>query len=137
MCGVGLRYTADRENVARIRGVRDPTVKSVVSREAWQRPARYDNYIYIIIYLQNPDTYNRCSAKNKVRASMDTNTIIIESVDSIVESVDSIAGMNRVLVLSSHEFGGKLSIVYRLFAITKSRTAYIHPYQSYDDYYYT
>ena len=49
---VGLRYTADRENVARIRGVRDPTVKSVVSREAWQRPARYDdNYIYIITYM--------------------------------------------------------------------------------------
>ena len=45
MCGVGLRYTADRENVVRILGVRDPTVKSVVSREAWQRPARYDNYI--------------------------------------------------------------------------------------------
>ena len=55
MCGVGLRYTADRENVARIRRVRDPTVKSVVSREAWLRLARYD--IYIIIYLQNLDTY--------------------------------------------------------------------------------
>ena len=71
MCGVGLRYTADRENVVRIRGVRDPTVKSVVSREAWLQPARYDiyNLLYIIIYLQNSDTCNRCSAKNKVRAA--------------------------------------------------------------------
>ena len=55
MCGVGLRYTVDRENVARIREVRNPTVnyKSVVSREAWLRPTRYDIYIFIIIYLQN------------------------------------------------------------------------------------
>ena len=61
MCGVGLRYTVDRENVARIRGVRNPTViiKSVVSREVWLRPTRYDIYIFIIIYLQNLDTYNR------------------------------------------------------------------------------
>ena len=51
MCGVGLRYTVDRENVARIRGVRNPTVKSVVSREVWLRPTRYDIYIFIIIYL--------------------------------------------------------------------------------------
>ena len=52
MCGVGLRYTVDRENVARIRGVRNPTVKSVVSREAWLRPTRYDIYIlYIYIYI--------------------------------------------------------------------------------------
>ena len=51
----------------------------------------YDIYI-IIIYLQNPDTYNRCSAKNKVKASKDINTIILESADSIVESVDSIRG---------------------------------------------
>ena len=80
----------------------------------------------IIIYLQNPDTYNRCSAKNKVRASIDINTIIIELVDSIVESVDSISRNEQVLVLSSHEFGVKLSIVYRPFAITKSRTAYIY-----------
>ena len=91
MCGIGLRYTADRKNVARIRVVRDPRVKSVVSREAWQRPARYDIYI-IIIYLQNPDTYKRCSAKNKVKASKDINTIILESADSTVESVDSIRG---------------------------------------------
>ena len=39
MCGVELRYNADRENVVRICGVRDPTVKSVVSHEAWQRLA--------------------------------------------------------------------------------------------------
>ena len=81
MCGVGLRCTADRENVARIRGVRD---KSVVSREAWLGPARYDIYIYIII-LQDPDTHNRCSAKNKVRASIDINTIII--VDRLCRTV--------------------------------------------------
>ena len=95
MCGVWNYATPliYRENVARVRGVRDPTVKPVVSRqsrEAWLRPARYDIKTYIIIYLQNPDTYNRCSAKTKVRASIDINTIIIESVDSIVESVDSI-----------------------------------------------
>ena len=57
-------YTVDRarENVARIRGVRNPTVKSVVSREAWLRPTRYDIYIFKIIYLQNSDAYNRRSA---------------------------------------------------------------------------
>ena len=66
MCGVGLRYTVDRENVARIRGVRNPTVKSVVSREAWLRPTRYDIYIFIIIYLQNSDTYNAAHLKTRL-----------------------------------------------------------------------